>query len=202
MMVMYAWAVATLLKCKLCMKLTMNIPIMLTVARIILVPFLVLAIVRHQFSVAMILLIAAAITDLFDGASARFFKQETKLGAYLDPVADKILVVACYGALLSIHSVYFTIPVWFITLVVVREVTILLGAWYWGLKKHQLPIAPTYLGKLTTALQLFLIGFLLVSSLFELALPQLLKLLLFIVSVCVVTSLVQYGYKVIKKGSV
>jgi len=181
------------------MKLVVNIPILLTMARMISVPFLVLAIVQHDFSQAVGLLLFAAVTDLFDGASARFFKQETELGAYLDPIADKMLVVACYAALLSIDSPYFLIPTWFILLVVVREFCIVVGAWYWSFHKKLVPIAPTMLGKVTTALQLAFIGFLLSCSLFAMPFPHLLQLFLGIISFCVGTSLVQYGYTAYQK---
>lgn len=169
-----------------------NIPILLTVARIIIVPFLVRAILAHQFEHAVILLFCAAISDALDGALARLWQQETKLGALLDPVADKLLVVACYAALMSIDSEYFTIPRWFIGLVVAREVLILAGAAYWGLMKRKMAIAPRLLGKLTTALQLLFIGFLLGISVMQMALPTIFNILFSCVTICVVASLFDY----------
>ena len=169
-----------------------NIPILLTMARILTVPFLVSAILGQQFAWAVSLLVFAALTDLLDGALARFLGQETALGAYLDPVADKLLVVACYGALMSIDTPYFAIPRWFIILVLVRELLILVGAAYWGLFKHALPIAPTVLGKVTTAVQLLFIGFLLLVALLQITIPLLFSLLLAGVAGCVAVSLIDY----------
>jgi cardiolipin synthase (CMP-forming) len=184
------------------MKIIINIPLILTVARICIVPFLVLAILQHAWSKALILLFFAGLTDLFDGAMARWLGQESAFGAALDPVADKLLVVACYGALVSIDSPYFYIPHWFILLVVMRELIILLGAGYWGLKKRLVPIAPTWLGKSTTVLQLFFIGFLLFSSCYQVAFPHMFEFFLVTVAVAVVSSLVQYGYKAMQKVNV
>lgn len=156
------------------------------------VPFLVYAILAHQFGLAVIILAGAAVSDALDGALARRWKQETPLGAALDPVADKLLVVACYAAIMSISSPYFVIPRWFIMLVVMRELLILLGALYISVWKHVVPIAPTQLGKMTTAMQLLFIGFLLLISALKLTIIWLFSLLFAGVTVCVVASLFDY----------
>jgi cardiolipin synthase len=169
-----------------------NIPILLTAARIIIVPFLVHAILMHDFMQAVVLLLVAALSDALDGALARILRQETVLGAALDPVADKLLVVACYAALMKSNSPYFSIPSWLIALVIIREVLLLLGAGYLSLFRKRMPIAPTYLGKVTTAVQLFFIGSLLLMAAFELQLPCFFEAMLLVVAGCVIISLMDY----------
>lgn len=74
-------------------------PNLLTLLRIVLVPFLILAVVERRFELAFALFLVAAVTDGIDGLLARWLSQRTMLGQYLDPVADKLLLSSLFVVL-------------------------------------------------------------------------------------------------------
>ena len=89
----------------------MSIPNLITLARIILVPVVVWAIATGQLRLAFLLFLAAAISDAVDGFLAKRFGMKTELGAYLDPLADKAMLVSIYVAL----AILGAIPLWLAT---------------------------------------------------------------------------------------
>lgn len=100
----------------------MTLPISLTVFRIVLIPVLVFFIMSGYFLTATVLFLFAAISDWLDGFMARRLKQTTRFGAFLDPVADKLLVISVSVVMVwHVHSVLFTIPA---VIIVCREVTV------------------------------------------------------------------------------
>jgi cardiolipin synthase (CMP-forming) len=120
---------------------------MLTLMRLILIPFIILSIVYEQWSLALCLFVIAAITDLLDGAFARLFDEQTEVGAYLDPVADKLLILSCYITL-SVSSLPASIiPRWLVITVFVKELVLIIGAVYYGLMQRTLMVQATWLGK-------------------------------------------------------
>ena len=121
--------------------------------RIISVPFIVWAMMVHAWGLAAILFSIAALTDILDGAVARWLNERTVLGTYLDPIADKLLVLSCYGALLFVESPLCKIPRWFVIMVLIKELLLLLGAGYLGIIQHSITIKPTVLGKVTMMVQ-------------------------------------------------
>lgn len=125
----------------------------LTLARFILIPFIVFAMIAHHWYAACVLFIGAAVTDILDGWFARWFNERTFLGAALDPLADKCLVIAVFATLAFYQSPLFTIPRWFVVLVLVKELIQVAGAVILYSLKGHLTIAPTRLGKLTMAAQ-------------------------------------------------
>lgn len=150
----------------------MTISNLLTLSRILFTPFIVLAIVRSSWTCAFFLLVVAGVTDMLDGYLARWLGQETKLGVLLDPIADKILLLSCFSALAWSQPPGLVVPIWFVWLLLVREACIVLGSvfvlWYADHRHQpQPPIGPTKWGKLTTLVQLLLIGWLLVCYFFS-----------------------------------
>lgn len=127
---------------------------MLTLSRIFMVPIIIFAMLSHAWGFACLLFTLAAITDVLDGTLARLLQQETKLGAYLDPLADKFLLLSCYTSLAFIKSPLFTIPVWFVLVVLIKELILIAGAIYFGLVKKSITIRATMLGKITTVIQI------------------------------------------------
>jgi len=108
----------------------MNLPNALTLLRIFFVPLLVAALVQQNLEItwngkiwlaneflALVIFIAAAVTDLLDGYLARRWKQTTTVGMLLDPIADKLLVSAALVSLVQIHRV----PAWMVVLIIGRE---------------------------------------------------------------------------------
>ena len=128
----------------------MNIPNSLTILRILLIPVYVGLLVYERFDQALIVLLAAGLTDALDGTIARAANQRTRLGSFLDPLADKLLLTSGFVTLSTIHL----IPSWVTIVVVSRDAMLLLGTAVAHFTETTIDIAPTYLGKGTTFLQL------------------------------------------------
>src|SRR4030042_5482759 len=101
----------------------MNLPNLLTLTRVLLIPVFVIFILDHSYLYALITFAIAGITDGVDGLLARLTRQKTELGAYLDPIADKLLIVSAYITLAIIEI----IPSWLAVIVITRDVIIMLG---------------------------------------------------------------------------
>lgn len=128
--------------------------------RIGLIPYIVKAILIKRWSLAGTLFLGASITDMLDGALARLLHEQTTLGVYLDPLADKLLMMSCYVAL-ALPSVGI-LPWWFVIPIIIKELLLLAGGMYLKLR-NLVAIKPTLLGKLAMALQVLLITLLLFS---------------------------------------
>jgi cardiolipin synthase len=125
-----------------------------TLVRIGLVPCIVVAMIMQYWALACILFISAAITDVLDGALARWRNEHTFLGASLDPIADKFLVLSCFFTLAFMQAPLLGVPVWFVVLVLCKEVLLVAGAFSIYYRTGHLEIKPTYLGKATTVIQI------------------------------------------------
>src|SRR5207253_955386 len=128
----------------------MNLPNSLTVLRIILIPFFVGFLIYGHYGLALLTLIVAGITDILDGVIARMANQRTKLGAYLDPLADKLLLTSAFVTLSVLHLV----PVWVAIVVVSRDLVIVAGTLLLHVTQTPIEVVPTALGKGTTLAQL------------------------------------------------
>ena len=128
----------------------MNIPNLLTLLRIILVPGIVILLMRESFLFALILFVVAGITDCLDGFLARVLRQQTVLGSYLDPLADKALVATSFITL----SILGLIPGWLVVIVISRDFIILIGFLILILMSVSFEISPAYVSKATTVLQI------------------------------------------------
>ncbi len=115
-----------------------------------LVPFVAADILHGQWTRALILLFAAGFTDVIDGFLARRFGQPTRVGAYFDPIADKILLVAIYIALGAAQA----IPRWMVALVFGRDLLILGMAAYGLLFTSVRKFPPSVWGKISTFFQI------------------------------------------------
>ncbi len=124
----------------------------LTVLRLLLAPVVVICIVYAQFGWALASLLAAGITDAFDGAIARRRRENSDLGALLDPLADKILIVSAVVALAApVEGLTVRIPAWVAILVLARDATILIVATAYNLAVERRRFPPSRLGKAATA---------------------------------------------------
>lgn len=128
----------------------MNIPNFLTLLRIILVPIVVIFLIQGEFLIATIAFVTAALTDALDGFLARSLGQQTPLGAYMDPIADKALLASSFVTLSVLHL----IPGWLSVIVISRDLIILLGILVLSLMSIPVKIRPTAISKFTTAVQL------------------------------------------------
>lgn len=132
------------------MQSILNIPNILTLGRIIITPVIVYAILRDEPELALALMVAAGITDMLDGAIARYFNQRTTVGAYLDPLADKLMLISTFVTLFLIDEV----PLFLFLAVVFRDAVIVLGALAYEMVTHQLKMEPSMISKVTTFMQI------------------------------------------------
>jgi cardiolipin synthase (CMP-forming) len=131
-----------------------NVPNFLSISRIMSIPLLIILLSYGKHKTALTVFICAAISDGLDGFIARRFKQKTIVGAYLDPIADKLLLTSCFVtfALLGL------IPKWLSILVVSRDVIIAMGILILQLVSVRVEIRPSTVSKFTTVFQLTTIG--------------------------------------------
>ena len=126
-----------------------TIPNLLTIIRILLTPLFVIFLIREHFDLALLVFVAAGISDGLDGFIARYFNQRSTLGAILDPIADKMLLVAAFVSL----GVLSVIPNWLTVVVITRDVVILLGVAIFSFLNIDFEINPSIVSKFTTVLQ-------------------------------------------------
>ncbi len=141
--------------------MNVNIPNFLTVFRIVLVPIIVIFLIQGQFAKALICFVIAGVTDALDGMLARLLNQTTVVGAYLDPLADKVLVVSLYATLAIIGS----IPGWLAVIVISRDFIILGGILVLTLMSVKLDIKPSFISKINTMVQIATVFFALLLKL-------------------------------------
>lgn len=122
----------------------------ITVARILAVPFFVLAMMGHHLQIAQAIFVICAATDALDGTLARIRGERTALGSFLDPLADKLLLTATFIVLSALNM----IPLWVFITVISRDFIIILGWSIVFILTGNKKIEPRPLGKLTTAFQM------------------------------------------------
>ena len=140
-----------------------NLPNIITLARILLVPVTIWLIVSDAFQLAFIAFIVAGISDAVDGFIAKRFNLATELGSYLDPIADKLLLVGIYVSLGMLQH----LPPWLVILVASRDILIIGGmllAWLIG---RPIKVHPLTVSKINTVLQIALAGLALAFLAFE-----------------------------------
>lgn len=128
----------------------MNLPNLLTIFRLFVTSFFILAIHYDQFTTALWLFVVQAVTDLLDGFFARVLGEKTSLGALLDPLADKVMLVSSF-IVLCMKGI---VPLWLTSVVIMRDA--ILTAGYITLCRFvgKVEILPSVLGKCTTFLQI------------------------------------------------
>jgi cardiolipin synthase len=127
----------------------LSIPNIITLGRIILVPIIVWAIASRQMEIAFAIFVIAGVSDAVDGFLAKRFNMASELGALLDPLADKALLVSIYVAL----GIWGALPRWIVILVVSRDIMIVgavIVSWVFG---KPIPMKPLMVSKLNTVAQ-------------------------------------------------
>lgn len=130
----------------------MNIPNLISLGRLMVAPLAVWLILSYRMEEAFWLFVAAGVSDAVDGFIAKRFNATTPLGGYLDPIADKVLLVSVYVTL----GVAGYIADWLVIMVVFRDVLILGGAVFFYMVTQSLSMRPVYISKVNTALQISL----------------------------------------------
>lgn len=169
----------------------MNIPNIITIIRILLVPVFVILIINDRMWQALVIFITAGITDGLDGFIARILNQRTVTGAYLDPIADKFLLISAYLAL----TIKGILPGWLSVVVISRDIIIVSGIAVLSLIGKGINIQPSFSSKITTVFQILTI----ISTLFFIdGHPAFLKILIFMTAFFTISSGLQYVYRGIK----
>ena len=132
--------------------LVSSLPNAITVGRLLAVPLMVWLIVTGRMDLAFWLFVAAGISDGVDGFIAKRFKAESRLGSYLDPLADKVMLVCIYITL----GVEGQLSSWLVILVVFRDALIVGGALLSQLMEHPLRVRPLFISKVNTVAQIVL----------------------------------------------
>ncbi len=156
----------------------LTVPNVLCLTRIAITPFVAYLVIDEQFSLALSLCAITSLTDLMDGYIARKFNSVTKLGAILDPLADKLLVATLTITLTIVHL----IPIWLTLLILTRDSLIIMGAFYLRYKTLSPPktlkrffqmstfmssqFKPTLISKINTGFQFSLVAITLSAPVF------------------------------------
>jgi cardiolipin synthase len=131
-----------------------NVPNLISLVRLAAVPLVVWMIATERLAGAFWVFIAAGVSDAVDGYLARVLKQRTKLGAYLDPLADKLLLVCVFVTLGHAGK----LDSWLVILVVSRDIMIVGGIILLSLVEHRIAIAPSSISKANTIVQVAFAG--------------------------------------------
>jgi cardiolipin synthase len=166
----------------------MNVPNLITVLRLILVPVVVVMINQGDWATAFGLFTLAGLSDAVDGFIARRFNMRTEFGAYIDPLADKALLVSIYVTL----SIVNVLPGWIAIVVVSRDIMIFAAILVSRLMERPMAIRPLLVSKLNTAAQITFAGLVLAAMAFEVGTPRLIGIGMWVVAVLTVVSGVGY----------
>ena len=172
----------------------MTLPNGLSILRMGLVPWFVIALLQGRHGQALVVFLLAALTDALDGFLARSLDQASSLGAYLDPIADKLLIVSAFVLLAWPGGPAPRIPLWISVLVIARDLLILLIAAVMFAALGHLDFPPTRLGKANTLCQVVAVGLVLVASM----LPQVTlaaRIALWLVAALTIGSSLQYLWR-------
>ena len=175
---------------------------LLTIARMVMIPLLVTLILSNHHLGALLVFVAAGLTDALDGLIARRYRQSSALGAFLDPTADKLLMTACFIILaipnhpksIPDFEVANHLPVYLTIVTISRDVFIVMIALLIHLTSGLGSFPPTVLGKLTTATQLITVGTVLLLNALDNPMPVLIQGLVWLTLAMTLSSGLHYIY--------
>jgi cardiolipin synthase len=168
----------------------LNVPNTLTLLRILAVPFFLSFLAEGSYDTAFVVFVAAGVTDAVDGAIARLTDTRTDLGAHLDPLADKLLLVSSFITL----GILGLVPIQLMILVIVRDAVILGGFLLSAAVVGQsMEMAPSVWGKLTTFLQILTVSLVLIDRTSWLSVPARAQVTVFLMT-AILTVISGIGY--------
>lgn len=165
-----------------------QIPNLLTLLRIAACPVLVLLLREHGYALALLVFVAAGVTDGLDGHIAKRYNCVTGLGAILDPIADKLLIASAYIMLAVLEN----IPFWLLVVVMFRDLVIVAGYLVLVALGDEVPMQPTYISKINTCMQIALVIAVLAAQADLLHIPLIQQALVLGVLITTVSSGCQY----------
>jgi len=131
----------------------MNLPNIITISRLLLTPYIVWLILSENYFLGFLFFVISGISDGLDGLIAKKLNQKTLLGSYLDPIADKLLIVSSI-VLLGYNG---HVPIWLVIIIVSRDIAILGAVIISWMLNTNLKIEPLIISKINTFLQIFYI---------------------------------------------
>lgn len=137
----------------------LNLPNSITIARIVIIPLFITSVIYKRYDYALYLFITAALTDTLDGLVARLTNQKTVFGTFLDPVADKFLLVTSF----ILFSMNGWVPKWLTITVISRDIIVIIGWVLIYLTTHISSVRPTITGKAAIAMQLIVLCYVLLT---------------------------------------
>lgn len=137
---------------------------LITLLRMGMTPFLIIFVMQNDYTWALVVFVVAGVSDVLDGVAARAGHQRTRLGATLDPIADKILLSSSFIALTWTGGLTARIPPWLTVLTLSRDALIVVTALVIVLTLGARVFYPSWLGKLTTATQVATVGLVLLAN--------------------------------------
>ena len=137
----------------------MNLANKISIARIILIPFFITAVVYSRMDLALLFFLIAVVSDGVDGFVARALKQKTQLGTILDPIADKLLLLSAYICFSVVANIpqHLRLPPYVPIIIISRDAIIVLGSVIVYLLKGDIKVTPSIIGKVTTFFQMITI---------------------------------------------
>ncbi|MCG6871261.1 MAG: CDP-alcohol phosphatidyltransferase family protein [Gammaproteobacteria bacterium] len=164
------------------------IPNIITVLRIALVPVLILVLAEQRYGLALAIFFVAGVSDALDGFIAKRYDCVTQLGAILDPLADKLLLVSSYVVLTWLGHV----PLWLLLAVAFRDLFIIAGCLIYVAMREAVQMKPSYLSKFNTLAQISLVLGILVEQAFSVGLGFVIPVLTVLVFITTVASGIHY----------
>ena len=177
-----------------------DLPNLISLLRLLAVIPILYLLLEREFGWALLLFAAAGLSDGLDGFLAKHYGWESHLGGVLDPLADKVLLVACFLVL----GALVLIPAWLVAAVVFRDLLIVGGALLYNYRVETVEMAPTWASKLNTVLQILLVV-LVITDAGSLSLPGwIIRVLIWACLTTVIVSGIQYVWiwsrKAARKG--
>jgi cardiolipin synthase len=166
----------------------LSIPNLITLGRILLVPIVVWAITSGQMRLAFLLFLTAGVSDGVDGFLAKRFHMTSELGAYLDPLADKALIVSIYVSL----GIAGVLPIFLVIVVVSRDIMIISAFMLSWLVGKPMPIRPLMVSKANTVAQILLAVLVLAEQAFAFDAGLAAKLMMALVAILTLLSIAFY----------
>lgn len=176
----------------------LTVPNQITLLRLAFLPFFIISIIYDRYGWALALLLAAGLTDLFDGLLARWLGQKTALGAYLDPIADKLLLSSSFVLLAAKGKLEW----WLAILVLGRDLLILAVSGAILLVTHYRRFPPSLYGKANTLCQILLVLAVIAGNVFPVPwLPEMETTLVYLVTAFTVISGLHYAVVIARRLS-
>ena len=162
----------------------LNVPNFLTLLRICAIPVFLILLGDQRYAEALAVFVGAGVTDALDGAIARMMHTKTTLGAYLDPAADKLLLLSAFISLAFMNEV----PRWLTVVVITRDVVVVLGYFLlFTMTQETMEVRPTLSGKLSTFFQLGSVAVVLIGLVWPNSVPHMVDQVFFYAAAALTT---------------